>query len=144
MSISARMKLNGQAVSSSLLSCISAYVMQEDVLMPVMTAREHIQWSADMRLPKKDNQTTESDSNNIEHNEKKTTIILVLTRRLFLHPILVFMLLRQMPSLKSLVYYIVRMSQLVLVLLEMVAVQVQPVRIVIVVVDGVGLCLYRR
>jgi len=49
-SVSGEMLLNGRMVDASLLSCVSAYVMQDDVLMPVMTAREHIQWSADMRL----------------------------------------------------------------------------------------------
>ena len=46
------LRLNGRPASSALLSCVSAYVMQEDVLMPTMTAREHIAFSADMRLPR--------------------------------------------------------------------------------------------
>ena len=49
-SVSGELQLNGRMADASLLSCVSAYVMQDDVLMPVMTAREHIQWSADMRL----------------------------------------------------------------------------------------------
>ena len=49
--VSGDLLLNGRIVDATLLSCVSAYVMQDDVLMPVMTAREHIQWSADMRLP---------------------------------------------------------------------------------------------
>ena len=49
--VSGELLLNGRLVDASLLSCVSAYVMQDDVLMPVCTAREHIQWGADMRLP---------------------------------------------------------------------------------------------
>ena len=49
-SVCGELQLNGRIVDASLLSCVSAYVMQDDVLMPVMTAREHVQWSADMRL----------------------------------------------------------------------------------------------
>ena len=51
-SVKGELLLNGRAVSGALLSCVSAYVMQDDVLMPVMTAREHVQFSADMRLPR--------------------------------------------------------------------------------------------
>ena len=49
--VQGEMRLNGRVVSAALLSCVSAYVMQADALMPVMTAREHIRFSADMRLP---------------------------------------------------------------------------------------------
>ena len=58
--VSGELLLNGRIVDATLLSCVSAYVMQDDVLMPVMTAREHIQWSADMR---QHNNSTPSKTN---------------------------------------------------------------------------------
>ncbi|KAI4300187.1 hypothetical protein L6164_033592 [Bauhinia variegata] len=44
--------LNGQVLESSLLKVISAYVMQDDLLFPMLTVEETLMFSAEFRLPR--------------------------------------------------------------------------------------------
>ncbi|KAI4331727.1 hypothetical protein MLD38_029882 [Melastoma candidum] len=44
--------LNGQALDSRLLKVISAYVMQDDLLFPMLTVHETLMFSAEFRLPR--------------------------------------------------------------------------------------------
>ncbi|XP_051114163.1 ABC transporter G family member 6-like [Andrographis paniculata] len=43
--------LNGDVLTSSLLKAISAYVMQDDLLFPMLTVEETLMFSAEFRLP---------------------------------------------------------------------------------------------
>ncbi|XP_072961122.1 ABC transporter G family member 5-like [Typha angustifolia] len=43
--------LNGEHLESSVLRSISAYVMQDDLLYPMLTVEETLSYSADLRLP---------------------------------------------------------------------------------------------
>ncbi|WJX15476.1 ATP-binding cassette sub- G member 1 [Trifolium repens] len=45
-------KLNGESVESSLLKVISAYVMQDDLLFPMLTVEETLTFAAEFRLPR--------------------------------------------------------------------------------------------
>ena len=51
MQVSGSLLLNGEAVTPSTLSAVGAYVMQSDVLIPTCTAREHVQFHANMTVP---------------------------------------------------------------------------------------------
>ncbi|KAK7343262.1 hypothetical protein VNO77_11875 [Canavalia gladiata] len=44
--------LNGEALESRLLKVISAYVMQDDLLFPMLTVEETLMFAADFRLPR--------------------------------------------------------------------------------------------
>ncbi|XP_010528237.1 PREDICTED: ABC transporter G family member 20-like [Tarenaya hassleriana] len=44
--------LNGEVLESSLLKVISAYVMQDDLLFPMLTVEETLMFSAEFRLPR--------------------------------------------------------------------------------------------
>ncbi|KAL6998273.1 ABC transporter G member 20 [Sarracenia purpurea var. burkii] len=44
--------LNGEVLESKLLKVISAYVMQEDLLFPMLTVEETLMFSAELRLPR--------------------------------------------------------------------------------------------
>ncbi|KAJ4704782.1 ABC transporter G family member [Melia azedarach] len=44
--------LNGEVLESKLLNNISAYVMQEDILYPLLTVEETLMFSAEFRLPR--------------------------------------------------------------------------------------------
>ncbi|KAK9756165.1 hypothetical protein RND81_01G078000 [Saponaria officinalis] len=44
--------LNGEVLESKLLKVISAYVMQEDLLFPMLTVKETLMFSAEFRLPR--------------------------------------------------------------------------------------------
>ncbi|KAL5546266.1 hypothetical protein UlMin_005953 [Ulmus minor] len=44
--------LNGEALESRLLKVISAYVMQDDLLFPMLTVEETLMFSAEFRLPR--------------------------------------------------------------------------------------------
>ncbi|XP_047979892.1 ABC transporter G family member 20-like [Salvia hispanica] len=44
--------LNGEALESKLLKVISAYVMQDDLLFPMLTVEETLMFSAEFRLPR--------------------------------------------------------------------------------------------
>ncbi|KAG0462309.1 hypothetical protein HPP92_020785 [Vanilla planifolia] len=44
--------LNGEALESKLLKVISAYVMQDDLLYPMLTVEETLMFSAEFRLPR--------------------------------------------------------------------------------------------
>lgn len=45
-------KLNGESVESRLLKVISAYVMQDDLLFPMLTVEETLTFAAEFRLPR--------------------------------------------------------------------------------------------
>ncbi|KAL2644237.1 hypothetical protein R1flu_011824 [Riccia fluitans] len=49
-SLAGSVTLNGERVSNSLLRCISAYVMQEDLLFPLLTVAETLMFAAEVRL----------------------------------------------------------------------------------------------
>ncbi|XP_061366678.1 ABC transporter G family member 20-like [Gastrolobium bilobum] len=51
-SLKGTMTLNGDVVESSLLKVISAYVMQDDLLFPMLTVEETLMFSAEFRLPR--------------------------------------------------------------------------------------------
>ncbi|KAM3385890.1 hypothetical protein ACQJBY_009524 [Aegilops geniculata] len=51
-SIRGAVTLNGDALDSRLLSVISAYVMQDDLLYPMLTVAETLMYSAEFRLPR--------------------------------------------------------------------------------------------
>ncbi|NP_001353404.1 ABC transporter G family member 8 [Solanum lycopersicum] len=51
-SLKGEMKLNGEPLHSKLLKVISAYVMQDDLLYPMLTVEETLMFSAEFRLPR--------------------------------------------------------------------------------------------
>ncbi|KAF6166474.1 hypothetical protein GIB67_038211 [Kingdonia uniflora] len=51
-SLKGSVTLNGEALESRLLKVISAYVMQDDLLFPMLTVEETLMFSAEFRLPK--------------------------------------------------------------------------------------------
>lgn len=51
-SLKGRVTLNGEALESRLLKAISAYVMQDDLLFPMLTVEETLMFSAEFRLPR--------------------------------------------------------------------------------------------
>lgn len=50
-SLNGNITLNGQEVDPELLRNISAYVMQDDLLFPMLTVKETLMFAADVRLP---------------------------------------------------------------------------------------------
>ncbi|BFI30920.1 ATP-binding cassette, subfamily G (WHITE), member 2 [Marchantia polymorpha subsp. ruderalis] len=50
-SLAGTITLNGEQVSNSLLKSISAYVMQDDLLFPMLTVEETLMFAAKVRLP---------------------------------------------------------------------------------------------
>ncbi|XP_054786581.1 ABC transporter G family member 6-like [Prosopis cineraria] len=50
-SLKGSVKLNGEALESRLLKSISAYVMQDDLLFPMLTVEETLMFAAEFRLP---------------------------------------------------------------------------------------------
>ncbi|KAL3604085.1 hypothetical protein D5086_004944 [Populus alba] len=51
-SLKGSVTLNGEVLESRLLKMISAYVMQDDLLFPMLTVEETLMFSADFRLPR--------------------------------------------------------------------------------------------
>ncbi|KAG6643089.1 hypothetical protein I3843_09G181900 [Carya illinoinensis] len=51
-SLKGSVTLNGEVLESRLLKVISAYVMQDDLLFPMLTVEETLMFSADFRLPR--------------------------------------------------------------------------------------------
>ncbi|CAH2058739.1 unnamed protein product [Thlaspi arvense] len=51
-SLKGTVKLNGEALQSRMLKVISAYVMQDDLLFPMLTVEETLMFAADFRLPR--------------------------------------------------------------------------------------------
>ncbi|KAL6011182.1 ABC transporter G member 20 [Asimina triloba] len=51
-SLKGSIKLNGEALESRLLKVMSAYVMQDDLLYPMLTVEETLMFSAEFRLPR--------------------------------------------------------------------------------------------
>ncbi|OMP07525.1 ABC transporter-like protein [Corchorus olitorius] len=51
-SLKGSVTLNGEALESGFLKVISAYVMQDDLLFPMLTVEETLMFSADFRLPR--------------------------------------------------------------------------------------------
>ncbi|KAH0757158.1 hypothetical protein KY290_020651 [Solanum tuberosum] len=51
-SLKGEVKLNGEPLHSKLLKVISAYVMQDDLLYPMLTVEETLMFSAEFRLPR--------------------------------------------------------------------------------------------
>ncbi|OMP05603.1 ABC transporter-like protein [Corchorus olitorius] len=51
-SLKGSITLNGEVLDSSLLKVISAYVMQDDLLFPMLTVEETLMFSAEFRLPR--------------------------------------------------------------------------------------------
>ncbi|NP_001353405.1 ABC transporter G family member 9 [Solanum lycopersicum] len=51
-SLKGEMKLNGEKLHTKLLKVISAYVMQDDLLYPMLTVEETLMFSAEFRLPR--------------------------------------------------------------------------------------------
>ncbi|KAK7337002.1 hypothetical protein VNO77_17558 [Canavalia gladiata] len=51
-SLKGTVTLNGDVLESSLLKVISAYVMQDDLLFPMLTVEETLMFSAEFRLPR--------------------------------------------------------------------------------------------
>ncbi|KAJ1395997.1 Zinc finger, CCHC-type [Sesbania bispinosa] len=51
-SLKGTLTLNGDVLESSLLKVISAYVMQDDLLFPMLTVEETLMFSAEFRLPR--------------------------------------------------------------------------------------------
>ncbi|KAG4928245.1 hypothetical protein AAZX31_19G161500 [Glycine max] len=51
-SLRGTVKLNGDVLESSLLKVISAYVMQDDLLFPMLTVEETLMFAAEFRLPR--------------------------------------------------------------------------------------------
>ncbi|KAM1639539.1 hypothetical protein EV1_009622 [Malus domestica] len=52
-SLKGSITLNGEALNSRLLKVISAYVMQDDLLFPMLTVEETLMFSAEFRLPRR-------------------------------------------------------------------------------------------
>ncbi|KAK3006711.1 hypothetical protein RJ639_017808 [Escallonia herrerae] len=52
-SLKGSVTLNGEVLESKLLKVISAYVMQDDLLFPMLTVEETLMFSAEFRLPRK-------------------------------------------------------------------------------------------
>ncbi|KZV26145.1 ABC transporter G family member 20 [Dorcoceras hygrometricum] len=50
-SLNGTISLNGEVLESKLLKAISAYVMQDDLLFPMLTVEETLMFSAEFRLP---------------------------------------------------------------------------------------------
>ncbi|RZC64575.1 hypothetical protein C5167_008266 [Papaver somniferum] len=50
-SLGGSVTLNGETLESGVLKMISAYVMQDDLLYPILTVEETLMFSADFRLP---------------------------------------------------------------------------------------------
>ncbi|GLT89664.1 hypothetical protein SLE2022_076410 [Rubroshorea leprosula] len=51
-SLKGTLTLNGEVLESRLLKAISAYVMQDDLLFPMLTVEETLMYSAEFRLPR--------------------------------------------------------------------------------------------
>ena len=51
-SLKGSLTLNGEVLESRLLKVISAYVMQDDILFPMLTVEETLLFSAEFRLPR--------------------------------------------------------------------------------------------
>ncbi|KFK36827.1 hypothetical protein AALP_AA4G176600 [Arabis alpina] len=51
-SLKGSVKLNGETLQSRMLKVISAYVMQDDLLYPMLTVEETLMFAADFRLPR--------------------------------------------------------------------------------------------
>nr|GLL41003.1 ABC transporter G family member 20-like [Ipomoea trifida] len=51
-SLGGTVKMNGEILESKLLKVISAYVMQDDLLFPMLTVEETLMFSAEFRLPR--------------------------------------------------------------------------------------------
>jgi ABC-type multidrug transport system ATPase subunit len=51
-SLKGSVTLNGEVLESRLLKAISAYVMQDDLLFPMLTVEETLMFSAEFRLPR--------------------------------------------------------------------------------------------
>ncbi|ESQ52614.1 hypothetical protein EUTSA_v10016300mg [Eutrema salsugineum] len=51
-SLKGKVKLNGETLQSRMLKVISAYVMQDDLLFPMLTVEETLMFAADFRLPR--------------------------------------------------------------------------------------------
>ncbi|KAL8518269.1 hypothetical protein ACS0TY_009582 [Phlomoides rotata] len=51
-SVKGEIKLNGEELNSKLLKVISAYVMQDDLLFPMLTVEETLMFAAEFRLPR--------------------------------------------------------------------------------------------
>uniref|UniRef100_A0A1J3K3M3 ABC transporter G family member 1 n=2 Tax=Noccaea caerulescens TaxID=107243 RepID=A0A1J3K3M3_NOCCA len=51
-SLKGTVKLNGETLQSRMLKVISAYVMQDDLLYPMLTVEETLMFAADFRLPR--------------------------------------------------------------------------------------------
>ncbi|KAK1297751.1 ABC transporter G family member 6 [Acorus calamus] len=51
-SLGGRVTLNGEPLESRMLKVISAYVMQDDLLFPMLTVEETLNFSAEFRLPR--------------------------------------------------------------------------------------------
>ncbi|KAI3748659.1 hypothetical protein L6452_11907 [Arctium lappa] len=51
-SLNGKVTLNGEQLESRLLKVISAYVMQDDLLFPMLTVEETLMFAADFRLPR--------------------------------------------------------------------------------------------
>ncbi|XP_028799484.1 ABC transporter G family member 6-like [Neltuma alba] len=51
-SLKGTVALNGEAMNSRLLKAISAYVMQDDLLFPMLTVEETLMFAAEFRLPR--------------------------------------------------------------------------------------------
>ncbi|KAL2896412.1 ABC transporter G family member 2 [Bienertia sinuspersici] len=51
-SLKGNITLNGEPLESRLLKVISAYVMQDDLLYPMLTVEETLMFAAEFRLPK--------------------------------------------------------------------------------------------
>lgn len=51
-SLKGTVTLNGEILESKLLKVISAYVMQDDLLFPMLTVEETLMFSAEFRLPR--------------------------------------------------------------------------------------------
>ncbi|CAM6122461.1 unnamed protein product [Calypogeia fissa] len=56
-SLAGNITLNGEQVSNSLLRSISAYVMQDDLLFPMLTVQETLMFAAEVRLPNSSHST---------------------------------------------------------------------------------------
>lgn len=51
-SLKGNVTLNGEALQSRMLKVISAYVMQDDLLFPMLTVEETLMFAAEFRLPR--------------------------------------------------------------------------------------------
>lgn len=68
-SLAGTITLNGEQVSNSLLKSISAYVMQDDLLFPMLTVEETLMFAAEVRLP--------SSSHNTERKKERVGQLLL-------------------------------------------------------------------